>query len=150
MLTDTALRNIKPKDKPFKLADEKGLYLLVQPTGGKLWRFDYRYLAKRKTLALGAYPDVPLSKARQERDAARQLLGADIDPGENRKAAKASKQGSAANSFEVIAREWASTHLADKSASHRERVSRRFELFLYPWIGSKPITDITAPQVLEC
>jgi integrase len=149
MLTDTAIRNARPKDKPYKLADEKGLYLFIQPTGGKLWRLDYRYQSKRKTLALGAYPDVPLTKARDDRDAARKLLAAEIDPSENRKAKKASKQGNAANSFEVIAREWAASHMADKAASHKDRVIRRFEVYLFPWIGSKPIADITAPEILE-
>jgi len=125
------------------------LYLFIQPTGGKLWRLDYRYQSKRKTLALGAYPDVPLTKARDDRDAARKLLAAEIDPSENRKAKKASKQGNAANSFEVIAREWAASHMADKAASHKDRVIRRFEVYLFPWIGSKPIADITAPEILE-
>jgi integrase len=149
MLTDVAIRNAKSKDKPFKMADGKGLYLFIQPSGGKLWRLDYRYQSKRKTLALGAYPDVTLTKARDDRDAARKLLAADIDPSENRKAAKASKQGNASNSFEVIAREWVASHMADKSTSHKDRVIRRFEVYLFPWIGRKAIADITAPEILE-
>ena len=151
MLSATAINNAKPKDKPYKLADEKGLYLFIQPTGGKLWRFDYRFLGKRKTLALGGYPDVNLSHARDKRDKARSLLACDppIDPSENRKAEKSSKQLNSENSFEVIAREWWQTHMKNKAASHKDKVIRRFELYLFPWIGSKAIADITAPQMLQ-
>jgi integrase len=151
MLSATAINNAKPKDKPYKLADEKGLYLLIQSRGSKLWRFDYRFLDKRKTLALGSYPDVSLSHARDKRDKARSLLASDppIDPSENRKAEKSSKLLSSENSFEVIAREWWQTHMKNKAASHKDKVIRRFELYLFPWIGSKPIADITAPQMLQ-
>jgi integrase len=151
MLSATAINNAKPKDKPYKLADEKGLYLFIQATGSKLWRFDYRFLDKRKTLALGSYPDVSLSHARDKRDKARTLLASDppIDPSENRKAEKSSKLLSSENSFEVIAREWWQTHMKNKAASHKDKVIRRFEIYLFPWIGSKPIADITAPQMLQ-
>lgn len=151
MLSATAINNAKPKDKPYKLADEKGLYLFIQATGSKLWRFDYRFLNKRKTLALGSYPDVSLSHARDKRDKARSLLASDppIDPSENKKAEKASQQSNGENSFEVIAREWWQTHMKNKAASHKDKVIRRFELYLFPWIGSKPIADITAPQMLQ-
>ena len=151
MLSATAINNAKPKDKPYKLADEKGLYLFIQATGSKLWRFDYRFLGKRKTLALGSYPDVSLSHARDKRDKARSLLANEppIDPSENRKAEKASQQSNGENSFEVIAREWWQTHMKNKAASHKDKVIRRFELYLFPWIGSKPIADITAPQMLQ-
>lgn len=151
MLSATAINNAKPKDKPYKLADEKGLYLFIQTTGSKLWRFDYRFLEKRKTLALGSYPDISLSHARDKRDKARTLLASDppVDPSENRKAEKSSKLLSSENSFEVIAREWWQTHMKNKAASHKDKVIRRFELYLFPWIGTKPITDITAPQMLQ-
>lgn len=151
MLSATAINNAKPKDKPYKLADEKGLYLFIQATGSKLWRFDYRFLGKRKTLALGSYPDVSLSHARDKRDKARTLLASDppIDPSENKKAEKASQQSNGENSFEVIAREWWQTHMKNKAASHKDKVIRRFELYLFPWIGSKAIADITAPQMLQ-
>jgi integrase len=151
MLSATAINNAKPKDKPYKLADEKGLYLFIQATSSKLWRFDYRFLGKRKTLALGSYPDVSLSHARDKRDKARSLLASDppIDPSENRKAEKSSKLLSSENSFEVIAREWWQTHMKNKAASHKDKVIRRFELYLFPWIGNKPIADISAPQMLQ-
>lgn len=151
MLSATAINNAKPKEKPYKLADEKGLYIFIQTTGSKLWRFDYRFLGKRKTLALGSYPDTSLSHARDKRDKARSLLASDppIDPNENRKAEKSSKLLSSENSFEVIAREWWQTHMKNKAASHKDKVIRRFELYLFPWIGSKAIADITAPQMLQ-
>jgi integrase len=151
MLSSTVINNAKSKDKPYKLADEKGLYLFIQATGGKLWRFDYRFLGKRKTLALGSYPDVGLAHARDKRDRARSLLASDppIDPSENRKAEKASQQTNGENSFEVIAREWWQTHMKNKAATHKDKVIRRFELYLFPWIGNKPIADITAPQMLQ-
>jgi integrase len=149
MLTVTATNNAKPKEKPYKLADEKGLYLFIQPSGGKLWRFDYRFEGKRKTLALGAYPDVSLADARNNRDVARKLLANEVDPNESKKAAKASKTGALANSFEVVAREWAISYFINKSESHKDRTLRRLELYIFPWLGDKPISDINAPQILE-
>jgi hypothetical protein len=82
-LTDTEIRKAKPQDKPFKLADERGLFMLVHPNGGKYWRMDYRFGEKRKTLALGVYPDVSLAKARERRDEARRLIADGVDPGEH-------------------------------------------------------------------
>ncbi len=105
MLSDTRIRNIKPREKPYKLADEKGLYLLVAPNGGCYWWMDYRANGKRKTLALGVYSDVSLKDAREKRDEARKLLANGTDPGETRKAQKAARAEDA-NTFEVVAREW--------------------------------------------
>ena len=149
MLTVTATNNAKPKDKPYKLTDEKGLYLFIQSSGSKLWRFDYRFSGKRKTLALGSFPDVSLADARDRRDAARKLLANDADPSETKKAAKASKIGLHTNCLEVVAREWASSYFTNKSASHQQRTMRRLELYIFPWLGSKQISEITAPQILE-
>ena len=105
-LTDTKVKNAKPGLKTIRLFDEKGLYLEVAPRGGKWWRFKYRFNGKEKRLSLGVYPDVKLKAARDRRDAARTLVADNVDPGEHRKAVKASKAASAANSFEVVAREW--------------------------------------------
>ena len=105
-LTDTAIKNTKPTDKSIKIRDGGGLYLLINPNGSRWWRLDYRFGGKRKTLSMGIYPDVPLAKARERREEARKLLADGIDPGENRKAIKASKGELAANSFEVVTREW--------------------------------------------
>lgn len=149
MLSDITIRNARPRELAFKLYDEKGLYLIVQPTGGKLWRFDYRFFGKRKTLALGSYPDVSLASARDGRDEARRHVASDIDPSDLRRATRESRVGAANNSFEVIAREWISTHMADKTPSHTSRLLRRLVLYIFPWLGNKPISDITAPQLLE-
>lgn len=139
----------KLKVPPYKLSDEKGLYLFVQPTGGRLWRFDYRFDGKRKTLALGAYPDVSLADARNKRDDARKQIANDIDPCETKKAVKASKTNSLANSFEVVAREWISTKMQTKSERYQLNVLRRFELYLFPWIGKRAISEINAPDLLD-
>ncbi len=148
-LTDTTIRNTKPKDKPFKLSDEKGLYLQVMPNGGKWWRFKYRFLGKEKLLACGVYPDTTLAKAREKRDAARRLLADGIDPSENKKAVKASKTIEAANSFEVIAREWHTKQSKNWVASHGEKILGRLEKDVFPWLGNKPIVNITPPDLLK-
>ena len=147
-LTDTAIRNAKPGAKPAKLFDERGLFLIVTPTGGKWWRFRYKFDDKEKLLSLGVYPDVGLKDARQRRDDARKLLADGIDPGENRKAMKAVKQDRAANSFEVITREWYGKHAPNWVEHHGDRIIRRFERDIFPWIGGRPIADVTAPELL--
>ncbi len=150
-LTDTKIRNTKPAEKAFKLTDGDGMYLLVNPTGGKLWRLDYRYLSKRKTLALGSYPEVSLVDARSRRDEARKLLAQipPVDPGEVKKSQKQAIYGKQQNTLEAIAREWAESYFINKSASHKERTLRRLEIYIFPWLGNKPIADITAPEVLQ-
>ena len=148
-LTNTAILNAKSTDKPRKLADEKGLFLLVHPNGSKYWRLKYRFGGREKTLALGVYPDISLADARQRREDARKLLAQGIDPSENKKAVKASREGSAANSFEVVAREWWKSHLVNKAESYKDKVLRRQVLYIFPWIGKKPISEITAPEVLK-
>lgn len=100
-LTDTSIRNSKPQGKAFKVSDERGLFILVNPNGSKLWRFKYSFEGKEKLLSLGSYPEVSLKDARERRDDARKLLANDIDPGANRKAQKAAKVMRVANSFEV-------------------------------------------------
>lgn len=146
MLSDTAIKNAKPKpDKAFKLPDEKGLYLLVTVNGGKWWRFDYRFDGKRKTLSMGTYPDTGLKDARIKRDEAREQIANDIDPGENRKAVKQAKAESAANSFEVIALEWLAKKCQDKSERPSWLITH-----LAPWIGKMPINTIKPLDVLAC
>src|SRR3569832_1113982 len=105
-LSDTKIQKAKPKDKRYKLADEKGLFLQVTPCVGKWWRWKYRFDGKENQLSLGIYPDVSLKVARERRDEARKLLVDDIDPSQQRKAMKTARAGRTANSFEVIAREW--------------------------------------------
>lgn len=147
-LTDIAVRNAKPKDKPYKLADEKGLFLLVSPNGQRYWRFKYRFDGKEKLLVLGIYPDVSLKEARDKRDAARKQVASDVDPGEHRKAVKIARLASAENSFEVIAREWFGKHCQNWAKSHSEKIIRRFENNIFPWIGKRSIAQITAPELL--
>jgi integrase len=149
-LTDTAIRTAKPADKPRKMADEKGLYLLLQPTGGRLWRFDYRFEGKRKTLALGAYPDVTLKAARERLGDARTLLADGVDPSLNRKAQNAAKATSAANSFEVVAREWFAKFKPQWTDGHSEKILARLERDIFPWVGGRPIADVKAPEILAC
>ena len=148
-LSDTAIRNAKPRDKARKMFDGGGLYLEVAPSGGKWWRLKYRYGGKEKRLSLGVYPDVSLKDARERRDEARKLLVNEIDPSENRKAAKLAKVERTANSFEVVAREWFTKHEPNWSANHANRIIRRLERDIFPWIGGKAIADVTAPQLLE-
>ena len=147
-LTDTAIRNAKPTDKPIKLADEKGLFLLVHPNGSKYWRMKYRVGGKEKLLSFGVYPDTGLKEARAKRDEARKLLANGAGPGEAKKAQKAASNERAANSFEVIAREWFEKHREGWAPSHAEKIIRRLEKDVFPWLGGRPVAEITAPEVL--
>lgn len=147
-LTDTEVRNIKPGVKSIKLFDERGLYLEVSPSGGKWWRLKYRFDNKEKRISLGVYPDVGLKDARDRRDEARKLLANGVDPSENRKAIKSTRMDRAANSFEVVGREWFAKYSTTWASNHGDRIIRRFERDIFPWIGSKPIAEITAPELL--
>lgn len=148
-LTDTAIRNAKPTDKPVKLTDGGGLYLLLKPNGSRWWRLDYRFDGKRKTLSMGVYPDVGLKDARAKRDEARKLLANGIDPSENRKAQKNARSEQAANSFEVVAREWFSKYSPGWAKGHADKIIRRLERDIFPWLGNRPIAEITAPELLQ-
>lgn len=145
-ISDPQIKKAKLSDKPYKIYFEKGLYLLVNAVG-KYWRMDYRYGGKRKTLALGVYPDVGLARAREKRDEARKRLADGIDPGELRKATKTQQAESAANSFEAIAREWYAKAYAGKAESTREKTMTRLEQDVFPMIGAKPVSAITAGDV---
>lgn len=148
-LTDIAIRNAKPGARPAKLSDGRGLFLIVTPTGGKWWRFRYRFDGKEKLLSLGVYPDVKLKAARDRRDEARKLVADGIDPGENRKATKAAKADRAANCFEVVAREWFGKHKPTWDKNHSDKIIQRFERDVFPWIGKRSIADVTAPELLS-
>lgn len=147
-LSDLSIRNAKPSDKPYKLPDEKGLFLLIHPNGSKYWRQKYRFNGKEKLLAFGVYPDISLKDARARRDDARKLLANGIDPGEAKKAQKAAGMERAANSFEVVAREWFSKNRDTWAPSHADKIITRLERDVFPWLGSKATTDISAPDVL--
>ncbi len=147
-LSDAAVRSAKPKEKPQKLADGGGLYLLITPTGSKWWRLKYRFDGKEKSLSLGVYPDTGLKEAREKRDAARKLLAAGVDPGENRKAARAARALEETNSFEVVAREWFAKQESVWAESHSSKVIRRLEADVFPWIGKRSMDSLTAPDLL--
>ncbi|NTV69873.1 MAG: integrase arm-type DNA-binding domain-containing protein [Azonexaceae bacterium] len=148
-LSDTTIRTAKPSEKTQKLFDGGGLYLEVAPSGGKWWRLKYRFGGKEKRISLGVYPDVGLKDARERRENARKLLANDIDPGENRKVQKSAKVERAANSFEVIAREWYSKNRESWAVSHADKIIARLENDVFPWLGGKAIAEITAPDVLS-
>lgn len=147
-LVDLSLRKAGPGDKPHKLVDGKGLYLLVQTTGGKLWRLNYRFDGKQKTLALGSYPDVSLTKAREKREEARKLLAEGIDPGAAKQEDKRARKIAAASSFEAVAREWFAGRKPTWASSHADKIISRLENDIFPWLGKKPIAEITAPELL--
>lgn len=147
-LTDTAARQAKFTDKAQKLFDEKGLFLLVNQSG-KYWRVKYRFNNKEKTLALGVYPEVSLKEARLKRDDARKALAEGNDPGLIRKQSKLAAKIAGDNSFENIAREWHNTQLARWSVSHGQRVLNSLEEDAFPLLGQYPITELTAPLILE-
>lgn len=144
-LSDTAIRNAKPADKARKLSDGKGLYLEVSPSGGKWWRFKYRFHGKEKRLSLGTYPDVPLAKARERRDETRRLLADGKDPGAVRRLEKARK----ADTFEAVAREWVERRFRPEvSEKHAGQVLQRLESELFPHLGSRPVGAVTPPELL--
>lgn len=147
-LSDTKVRMTKPTGKPLKLFDGGGLFLLVTPTGGKLWNFKYRFEGKEKKLSLGAYPDVSLAEARKKRDQARALLAKSVDPSDTKKAQKAAASQET-ETFEIVAREWYSKFSPSWAASHAKTTIRRFELFVFPWLGGRQIETITAPELLK-
>lgn len=148
-LTDIQIRSAKPTEKPQRLFDGGGMYLEIAPSGGKLWRMKYRFGGKEKRLALGTYPDVSLKDTRAKRDDARKLLANDVDPSEHRKAVKQSKSISTANSFEIVAREWFSKNNPNWVENHGNRIIRRLERDIFPWLGNRPIAEINAPILLE-
>ena len=145
MLTETAIRNLKARPKPYKTADGKGLYLRVETSGAKLWRFKYRIDGREKLLSFGSYPEVPLKLARDRRDEARKLVADGVDPSAERKAEKAGRE----HSFKAVALEWI-TLQAKTLAEETVAIQRaRLEQTLFPAFGSKPIEAITAPDLLR-
>lgn len=148
-LTDTAIRRASAKKKPYKMYDSGGLFLQIMPNGGKWWRFKYRFAKKEKLLSLGTYPDVSLKEARNRRDQERKKLADRIDPAVNRMAAKLAWEGKQANSFEIVAREWLAKKASGWVASNTEKNTRGLEVNIFPWLGERPITDITPPELLS-
>lgn len=148
-LSDVAVKAAKPKDKPYKLADGRGMYLHVMPNGSKYWRLKYRYATKeRAPLALGVYPDVSLKAARKAAADARELLRSGQDPGNVRRVEKLARVTAAASSFEAVALEWMDKERNRWTPGYAKRVGWYFEKNLFPWLGHRPIADITPQELL--
>ena len=148
-LTDIAIENAKPGEKPNKLTDGGGLYLLINPSGSRYWRMDYRFAGKRKTLAVGVYPAVGLSAARKKRDAAKEQIAAGTDPSLTKKADKREAKCQASNTFEAIAREWLDHQRESWTKRSADHVQVRLQSDVLPDLGKRPIAEIDAPELLD-
>jgi len=148
-LSDLKIKKAKPLQKPFTLFDGGGLFILVTPTGGKLWRFKYRFANKEKMLSLGAYPELSMTAARRKREEARSLVASGIDPGAVRKAQKAAGVAVSENGFEVVAREWHEKFYHRWTPNHAQKLMRHLELDVFPWVGKRPIGEVKAPELLS-
>jgi integrase len=147
-LSDVQCRQAKPRDKPYKLSDGAGLVLLVNPDGSRYWRWNYRFAGRQKTMAYGAYPAVGLKAARQKHKEARALLEEGVDPMGERKKAKLVSRLAAETTFEGVGREWFEREKGTWVASHADRVLRRLERDVFPWLGTRPIHDISPQEML--
>lgn len=145
MLTPSAVANAKPQEKPYKLTDERGLYLLVRPSGARWWRFDYRRpdTGKRNTLSLGTFPEVSLKRARERREEARALLADGIDPGQQRQAEREAR----ADTFAAVAADWLERQRASMTTGTAEKA--QWQLSLVPELALRPVSELTAPEVLR-
>jgi integrase len=148
-LTDLAVRNAKPGPRLQKLSDGRGLQLHIPPTGSRLWRWAYRFDGKQKLMALGVYPDISLAQARQAADAARKLLATGVDPMDQRKADKLSRQQATDNTFQEVAKRWWAHWSPSRSARHAEYVIRRLESDVFPILGDRPVDQIQAPELVK-
>ena len=147
-LNATQVKQAKPGEKPYKLWDGGGLFLLINRNGSKYWRYEYRSGGKEKVFALGVYPEVSLKQAREKHQSARAELAKGNDSGETRKLEKLTRHLAAAESFEAVAREWFDQNMSGKSDSYRVRTNRILEKDLYPVLGNRPIASATVPELL--
>jgi integrase len=145
-LTDTSIQAAKRREKPYKLFDERGLYLLVTPRGGLWWRFRYQFEGREKLLSLGTYPDVPLKRARAKREEARTLVADGTDPSESRKAAKAAHS----TDFRSVAEGWLKLQEKVLQRDSLSRIRDRLQIWIFPHVGRRPIGAIEAPDLLAC
>jgi len=144
LLNEARIRASRPKDRPYKVFDERGLFLLVTPSGGRLWRFRYRLGGVEKLLTLGAYPDVSLKRAREKRDDARRLVADEVDPSAKRQAERMAQ----ADTFEAIGTEWLNLQRAKLVAETISILEARLKTYLYPYLGSRPISAIPVQELL--
>ncbi|MDR3417362.1 MAG: tyrosine-type recombinase/integrase [Nevskia sp.] len=147
MLTDVQLRKLKPRDRLYRIADRDGLCIEVTPSGARHWRYRYRFAGKAKMLALGAYPEIPLSQARMACNQTRAKLHAGVDPGEARKLDKLAALAAVANTFEAVMREWLDKQ-TQLSQATLGKAQWMLETMVLPWLGKRPIKDITAQELL--
>jgi integrase len=148
MLTDTGIRKAKAKVKAYRIGDEKGLYLWITPSGGKLWRWKYRFNRAEKLMSFGQYPDVSLALARERHAAARTLLATGIDPMVQRKAAKTAQLALSVNSFQSVAALWMTHWREGKSPRHVDYVRRRLDADILPRLGARPVGEIEASELV--
>ncbi|PHI30090.1 tyrosine-type recombinase/integrase [Budvicia aquatica] len=149
-LTAKQIEAAKPQEKEYKLTDAQGLYLLVKPSGAKYWRYKYRFAGKEKKLAIGVYPNISLAQARLQRDGARKLLSENTDPSQVKQNQKQAHRTIHINTFKAITDEWLIFKERQWSAEYKKSTENRFKMYVYPFIGKRPITDITPMNVLEC
>ncbi len=149
MLTDKAIRALRPRTKPYKTFDDRGLYLLTQPNGSRLWRFKYRFAGREKLEAIGSYPGTSLAEARERRDQLKRSLARNIDPALERRERKLVSAGSMDNSFETLAREWFEKKSPGWVPKHSAKIIQRLERDIFPWIGRRPIKELSAPEILS-
>lgn len=148
-LTHTACKNAKPKEKPYKKADGGGLYLEVMPNGSKYWRMKYRFAGKEKRLAIGVYPLISLSDAREAREDAKKLLAQNVDPSDRKRQEKRQIVRNAQNTFKAIALEWHENQKGCWSQNHANNVLHRLKTDIFPYIGQRPLASIEAPEILD-
>ncbi len=147
-LTDTEIKRAKAAEKAYSMGDGGGLYLWVKPTGGKLWRWSYRFDGKEKLMSLGKYPDVPLALARERHAEARKLLATGVDPMAQRKAEKTAEKIAVENTFQSVTTQWLEHWEEGKSPRHVDSVRRRMEADILPCLGARPIAEIEAPELV--
>lgn len=148
-LTDIQPRKAKPRDKPYKLSDGGGMYLLINPDGSKYWRMGYRFAGTERLLAFGKYPEISLADARKARSAARDKINAGVDPSQAKRIEKKNKAAADANTFEAVAREWHANKLETWQQRTAANVLHRLEKDVFPLIGKQPIAEIKAPVMLD-
>lgn len=147
-LTNVAIKNAKPKSKPYKLSDGHGLHILVNPNGSKYWRHNFRYAGKHQTEALGVYPEISLAEAREKLEESRRWLREGKNPKHVRGDLKSERHRSAVQTFEAIGKEWESHHLTTKGDGYRKKMQSMLESEVYPYIGTRPIREVTAQHLL--
>ena len=148
-LKDVNVRNAKPEDKPYKMSDGGGLFLLVHPNGGKYWRYRYSWQGKEKLLAFGVYPEISLADARERRAEARKLLANNKNPSDIKREQKRALLLNSETNFEVIAREWHEVRSTTWSKNTTEYTINRLKKDIFPRLGNRPIKDISAMELLS-